>query len=64
MMSPAVVALGVGHFGVDFGVGFPITVLLAHIALGLILGLYIAKKNSEHSSILFTLKNLFLHKIK
>jgi hypothetical protein len=59
MMSPAVVALGVGHFGVDFGIGFPITVILAHVALGLILGWYIVKKNPEHSSIVYTLKNLF-----
>ena len=64
MMSPAVVALGVGHFGVDFGIGFPITVILAHIALGLILGWYIAKKNSEHSSLIYSIKNLYTHKAK
>lgn len=64
MMSPAVVALGVGHFGVDFGIGFPITVILAHVALGLILGWYIVKKNSKHSSIVYDLKNLFSHNIK
>ena len=64
MMSPAVVALGVGHFGVDFGIGFPITVILAHIALGLILGWYVNKRNVESSSVIYSIKNLFSHKAK
>lgn len=44
MASPAVVALGVGRFGVDFGIGFPVTVYAAHIVFGSILGYYISRK--------------------
>lgn len=58
MMSPAVIALGVGRFGVDFGIGFPITVTLAHIALGLILGWFINKQNVNGISIIHIIKNI------
>jgi len=58
MASPAVIPLGVGHFGVDFGIGFPITVILAHFALGTILGLLIFKWNREGLSIFSTVKKL------
>jgi len=58
MMSPVVVALGVGKFGVDFGIGFAITVMLAHFAFGLILGLYVYRKNKSCSDIISTIKNL------
>jgi len=47
MVSPVVVAMGVGIFGSQFGIGFPITVILAHTAFGLILGRFIAAKNSD-----------------
>ena len=56
MASPAVIPLGVGHFGVDFGVGFPITVLLAHLAFGTILGWLVYKWNKENLSIFSTIK--------
>ncbi|MDQ6950328.1 MAG: hypothetical protein Q9M26_01530 [Mariprofundales bacterium] len=46
MISPAVVAMGVGRFGVDFGPGFAATVLAAHIAYGLVLGWYAHKRSS------------------
>lgn len=59
MMSPAVVALGVGHFGVDFGWGFPVTVILAHIAFGFILGWLVFKWNNENMSIFTTVKKCF-----
>jgi len=58
MMSPVVIALGVGHFGVDFGWGFPITVLLAHIAFGTILGWFVFRKNEGQTSILSSVKAL------
>ena len=61
MASPAVIPLGVGHFGVDFGIGFPITVILAHIALGTILGWLIFKWNKKGLSIFSTIKNLINH---
>jgi len=46
MSSPAVVAMGVGRFGVDFGPGFAATVLAAHLAYGLVLEWYIHRRNS------------------
>jgi hypothetical protein len=58
MMSPAVVAMGVGHFGVNFGIGFPITVLLAHLAFGSLLGWIVFKWNKEGMSIFSTIRNL------
>jgi hypothetical protein len=38
MVSPVVKSLGVGHFGLQFSFGFPVTVILAHLAFGLALG--------------------------
>jgi hypothetical protein len=38
LFSPVVISLGVGTFGLQFSLGFPITVLLAHAAFGLALG--------------------------
>lgn len=38
MMSPVVLALGVGYFGREFGGSFAATVLLAHAAFGIALG--------------------------
>jgi hypothetical protein len=38
MLSPVVAALGVGFLGLEFSSGFPVTVTLAHIAFGAILG--------------------------
>lgn len=39
MFSPVVRSLGVGYFGLNFSVGFPIVVLLAHFMFGWVLGL-------------------------
>ena len=58
MASPAVIPLGIGHFGASFGIGFPITVISAHLAFGTILGLLIFKWNKEGSSIFMTIKNM------
>ena len=38
MFSPVVAALGVGFLGLDFSLGFPVTVTLAHAAFGGVLG--------------------------
>ncbi|MEO8399447.1 MAG: hypothetical protein ABI550_06490 [Ignavibacteriaceae bacterium] len=62
MISPVVVALGVGRFGVDFGWGFPITVILAHLAFGTILGTLLFKWNKKDKSIFNTFKNIFTKK--
>ncbi len=39
LVSPVVVSLGVGYFGLQFSYGFPATVLLAHLAFGTALGI-------------------------
>jgi hypothetical protein len=39
MVSPVVKSMGIGYFGVDFSMGFPVVVSLAHAAFGLALGL-------------------------
>lgn len=61
MAGPVAVSLGVGSFGVDFGWGFPVTVTIAHIVFGSILGLLIFKWNTEAVNIFSTIKNLFKH---
>lgn len=43
MLSPVVRALGVGYFGLEFSIGFPIVVYLAHLAFGGALG-WIARR--------------------
>jgi hypothetical protein len=39
LLSPVVLSLGVGYFGLEFSMGFPVTVLAAHLAFGLALGI-------------------------
>ncbi len=51
MVSPAAVALGVGYFGLDFGWGFPLTVTLAHISFGSLLGWIIFRINKNSHSL-------------
>ena len=52
MVSPVTVALGVGYFGLDFGLGFPLTVTFAHIFYGSLLGLIIYRLNKGSLSLL------------
>ncbi|NOZ12577.1 MAG: hypothetical protein GXO69_02890 [Acidobacteria bacterium] len=56
MVSPVTIALGVGYFGMDFGWGFPLTVILAHIAYGLLLESVIYRLNSDTDTIFQRLK--------
>lgn len=56
MVSPVVNSLGVGYFGVDFGWGFPVTVTLAHIAFGTILGIYVFRKSGFTQNIFAQIK--------
>ena len=44
MVSPAATALGIGRFGVLFGPGFAITVTVAHLVFGVILGVILQKR--------------------
>ncbi len=59
MMSPAVVAMGVGHFGVNFGWGFPATVILAHVAFGALLGPIVYKMNKNNTGFFGRLGGIF-----
>lgn len=54
MLSPVVVSLGVGFFGLEFSRGFPATVLAAHLAFGGTLGLLVRKCLGEQPSLLWT----------
>lgn len=58
MISPVVISLGVGYFGVDFGIGFPITVTLAHIVYGTVLGWFVNRYNEKKQSILLLVKQI------
>jgi hypothetical protein len=60
MISPVVISLGVGYFGLQFSKGFPVTVLTAHIAFGLSLG-FLASRFLRHqgSLLLESLRDLF-----
>ncbi len=49
-VSPVAISLGVGRFGVKFGWGFPLTVTLAHLAFGGILGYYVSRKNHRQTA--------------
>ncbi len=61
MVSPATRALGIGLFGLEFkdGYQFLLTVTLAHIAFGLILGLILSKMNKNFPNILNRVKDAF-----
>jgi hypothetical protein len=59
MMSPVVIALGVGRFGTEFGWGFPITVTAAHLAFGTILGWFSHRYNTSRAGILPALRSIF-----
>lgn len=61
MISPVTRALGIGAFGLQFkdGYQFMITVTLAHIAFGGILGWLIYKMNREQPNIIQRIKSAF-----
>jgi hypothetical protein len=59
MAGPATVALGVGRFGVDFGWGFPITVVLAHVAYGALFGFFDKKWLRDESGFFHQIRLLF-----
>lgn len=52
LAGPVVTSLGVGRFGANFGISFPITVTLAHLAFGVGLGLVLRMNSGEVSSLL------------
>lgn len=60
LVSPVVLSLGVGYFGLEFSLGFPATVLLAHVAFGAVLGLLAHRFSGAQPSIVFAnLRNIF-----
>ena len=65
MLSPVVVALGVGYFGLQFSDWFSVTVLTAHIAFGFSLGL-LAKRflGSERSPLWAAIRSSFTLKMR
>lgn len=60
MLSPVVRALGIGYFGLQFSIGFPIVVSLAHLAFGILLG-WLARRfvGSQSSAFLWCFRFLF-----
>jgi len=50
MVSPVVTSLGIGKFGLEYSVGFPITVTLAHAAYGATLGILAARFAGQQPS--------------
>lgn len=59
LVSPVVLSLGVGYFGLQFSIGFPITVLMAHVAFGALLGVLAHRFLSGQPSVLMTELRLF-----
>lgn len=50
LTSPVVLSLGVGYFGLQYSIGFPVTVLLAHLGFGLVLGALAQRMAGAHPS--------------
>ncbi len=60
MVSPVVTSLGIGKFGLEYSIGFPITVTLAHLAYGAALGFFAARFAGQHPSpLLQSFRDLF-----
>jgi hypothetical protein len=59
LVSPVVLSLGVGYFGLQFSIGFPITVLAAHAAFGLMLGALAHRFLSAEPGVLMTELRVF-----
>lgn len=60
LVSPVMISLGVGYFGLQFSYGLPATVLLAHLAFGAALGLFARRfLESQGSLIIASFRDLF-----
>lgn len=60
LVSPVVVSLGVGYFGLQFSKGFSVTVLTAHAAFGFVLGLLALRfLSSQGGPVLVALRSIF-----
>jgi hypothetical protein len=58
MVSPVVKSLGIGYFGAEFSIGFPVVVSLAHAAFGIALGLLTRRFLRSQPSALISLIRL------
>lgn len=54
LVSPVVISLGVGYFGLEFSKGFPLTVLAAHAVFGWMLGALAHRFLRGQSSVVMT----------
>jgi hypothetical protein len=59
LVSPVVLSMGVGYFGMQFSIGLPITVLTAHIVFGWVLGALAHRFLSAQPSVLMTELRVF-----
>lgn len=59
LVSPVVISLGVGYFGLQFSPGFPATVLAAHIVFGWLLGVFSRRFLAGEGSVLLTEFHVF-----
>ncbi len=61
MVSPVTKSLGIGYFGVDFSIGFPVVVSLAHAAFGAALG-FLGRRflGTQRSPVLSTIQTLLI----
>lgn len=60
LVSPVMISLGVGYFGLQFSYGLPATVLLAHLAFGAALGFFARRfLRSQGSLVVASLRDLF-----
>src|SRR5258708_20692897 len=59
LVSPGVLSLGVGYFGLQFSIGLPITVLAGHAAFGLLLGALAKRFLSVQPSVRLTELRVF-----
>jgi hypothetical protein len=59
LVSPVVLSLGVGYFGLQFSPGFTITVLAAHAVFGVLLGTLAHRFLSAQPSVLMTEFGIF-----
>ncbi len=64
LAGPVVTSLGVGRFGVNFGISFPITVTLAHLAFGIGLGLVLRMNREQATSLIHYVTTFMYAKLK
>lgn len=59
LVSPVALSMGVGYFGLQFSIGFPITVMAAHVVFGALLGVLAHRFLCGQHSVLMTELRVF-----